>query len=125
MTEVRKDGHVGEEFELVKNSTSVVRATRNYYEGCDLLDLRICTTASGSSEGKPTKRGISLAWNKLPELIDILTALLESHGGGDDCYGGAIEDATPGTNKIRAHLGLPNKYDKKVESDVNSTEGVL
>jgi len=61
-------------FEVRKNSFSVVRIRRTLYQGNDLLDVRVWSEDMNGN-ATPTKQGISLQFEKLPELLDALRKL--------------------------------------------------
>ena len=69
-------------FEVRKNSFSVIRARRIFYEGNDLLDLRVWSE-DFDGNAAPTKAGISLQFQRLPELLEALQDLQNAGGGAE------------------------------------------
>jgi Transcriptional Coactivator p15 (PC4) len=59
--------------ELQKNQSQTVRVTPTVYEGYELVDVRIYALNRSTGEIGPTRRGISLNVDAIPELIDALT----------------------------------------------------
>jgi hypothetical protein len=57
---------------IKKNSVDEVRVTLSEYRGRHLLDLRIFTELDNSDEKVPTKRGVNLRVEQLPELLQAL-----------------------------------------------------
>ncbi len=65
---VEKDGLVAE---IQKNSMEVIRVSWEEYKGHRFLDVR-CYFESEDGEWKPTKKGVCLAPDLLPELVEAL-----------------------------------------------------
>lgn len=58
-----------------KNAIEEVRVALTEFNGHALIDLRVYADFDGSAGGKrPTKKGISLARERLPDLIKALQA---------------------------------------------------
>ena len=66
-------------YEIRKNSFSVIRARRTSYEGNELLDLRVWSEDMNKN-ASPTKQGISLQFERLPELVEVLQRLQDDSG---------------------------------------------
>lgn len=63
--------------EFTKNRREMCRVALDNYQGVDLIDLRVTVQLSESSGiWTPTKKGLSLRVEQLPELI---AALQEAH----------------------------------------------
>jgi hypothetical protein len=61
--------------ELVKNKRERVRVALDQWQGHDLVDIRVTAPLGDASDiFAPTKKGVSLAVARLPELIAALTA---------------------------------------------------
>jgi len=67
-------------FEVRKNSFSVIRARRTFYEGNDLLDLRVWSEDLNGNT-TPTRQGVSLQFERLPELLETLQDLQAASDG--------------------------------------------
>jgi len=70
-------------YSFEKNSREQVRATLGEYEGRAVASLRVWYDAdeyseSGETVYKPSRKGITLARNKLPELLAAIEALIEA-----------------------------------------------
>ena len=70
--------------EISKNRREMIRVTPSRYMDHDLVDIRIFAPNAGGVEPGPTKKGISLAVDLIPELIDALFWAL-----GQPCKGDA------------------------------------
>jgi len=73
--------------QFAKNNSETVRVTANVYEGHDLIDIRIYARNFSTGEIGPTRRGISLNVDVVPELINALAWAL-----GQPC---AADPASP------------------------------
>lgn len=73
--------------EIPKNRRETVRVSPRQYEGHDLIDIRVFTRHPETKELVPTKKGISLNIDTIPELVDALMWAL-----GQPCE---VEDGTP------------------------------
>lgn len=58
--------------EIVKNKWEKVRVTPSVYAGYDLVDIRIYAPVKGGTEPVPTRKGVSLNVDAIPELISTL-----------------------------------------------------
>jgi hypothetical protein len=58
--------------EISKNRREIIRVTPSRYMDHDLVDIRIFAPNASSGELGPTKKGVSLAVDLIPELIDAL-----------------------------------------------------
>jgi len=76
-------------FEIRKNKFSVIRVRRTNYEGNDLLDVRVFSEDMNGN-ATPTRKGISLQFERLPELLAALRKI-ETAGGR------AAEETATGT----------------------------
>ncbi len=54
-----------------KNSREVVKVSLETYMGRRVLNIRVWFDSDG--EWKPSKKGLSLAVERLPELVEVLT----------------------------------------------------
>ncbi|MGW8272929.1 MAG: transcriptional coactivator p15/PC4 family protein [Thermodesulfovibrionales bacterium] len=63
--------------EIERNETERLRVSAESYRGKDYLDIRIYYLEQSSGEWKPTKKGVTLA----PEKIDEFSALISKAGG--------------------------------------------
>lgn len=59
--------------EFPKNSRETIRVAPTRFQGHDLVDIRIFAPDRETRELMPTKKGISLNVDTIPELIDVLT----------------------------------------------------
>lgn len=59
--------------EFQKNSRETVRITPSVYEGHELIDVRVYAKNRDTNEMGPTKKGISLNVDRIPDLIEALT----------------------------------------------------
>jgi hypothetical protein len=57
---------------LPKNSREEVRVTLSAYKGVDRLDIRVFADIEGLGEHIPTKKGVCVRLEQLPELIKAL-----------------------------------------------------
>lgn len=60
--------------EFVKNGSEIVRATVQEYDGRPVIDLRVFA-ARATGEPVPTRKGLTLSRDKLPQLEDAVRAL--------------------------------------------------
>ncbi|WP_409566901.1 transcriptional coactivator p15/PC4 family protein [Methylobacterium sp. J-048] len=68
---------------VVKNNVEEVRISLATFNGFDLVDIRTFARLIGTDgEPMPTKRGVCLSRNRLPELIQ---ALIQAQEGGASC----------------------------------------
>lgn len=58
--------------QVAKNNRETVRVTPTRYEGHDLIDIRIYVRNRETGEVGPTKKGISINVDAVPELVDAL-----------------------------------------------------
>jgi hypothetical protein len=59
--------------ELTKNRRETLRIALDRYQGVDLLDIRVCVDLTESSGIQtPTKKGVSVRVDLLPDLIEAL-----------------------------------------------------
>src|SRR5262249_42856361 len=58
--------------EISKNRRDMLRITPSRYEGYDLIDIRVYSPKPGTRELVPTKKGVSVAVDLVPTLIDAL-----------------------------------------------------
>ena len=58
--------------EFPKNNRDTIRVTPNKFEGYDLIDVRVYAPNRETGEVIPTKKGISINVDTVPELIDAL-----------------------------------------------------
>jgi hypothetical protein len=59
--------------QFAKNNSETVRVTANTFQGHDLIDIRIYAKNFSTGEVGPTRKGISLNVDVVPELINALT----------------------------------------------------
>ena len=59
--------------QFAKNNSETIRVAATTYEGHDLIDLRIYAKNFSTGEIGPTRKGISINVDLVPELIDALT----------------------------------------------------
>lgn len=57
--------------EIIKNSRETIRVTPGRYEGHDLINIRVYARTK-NDEAIPTKKGVSINVDIVPELIDAL-----------------------------------------------------
>jgi hypothetical protein len=56
-----------------KNQNEEVRVSLSTFKGCDLCDVRVYASFDdGDAERRPTKKGIAVKVDRLPELIAAL-----------------------------------------------------
>jgi hypothetical protein len=65
-----------------KSPTEQVQVALSKYKGKTYADLRIYFKAD-DGEYRPTKKGITVSLDLLPELGEAVTKLIEKAGGGD------------------------------------------
>ena len=58
--------------QFAKNNSETVRVTANTFQGHDLIDIRVYARNFSTGEIGPTKKGISLNVDVVPELINAL-----------------------------------------------------
>jgi len=58
--------------EIEKNAVEVIRVSWSEYKGHHFLDVRVYYEDGETGEWKPTKKGIAIAPDLLPELIAAL-----------------------------------------------------
>ncbi len=56
-----------------KNQREEVRVVLDTFKGAQLIDMRVFTAFTSSNIMMPTKKGLSLRVETLPDLIDALT----------------------------------------------------
>ncbi|NJL07372.1 MAG: hypothetical protein HC900_03250 [Methylacidiphilales bacterium] len=66
--------------EFRKNQTEVVRVTTSNFKGFDLVDIRIWVEGYGGGT-RPTKQGISIRRELLPELQQAIDAATKAPPG--------------------------------------------
>jgi hypothetical protein len=60
---------------IPKNAHESVRVALDHYRGVDLVDIRVLASLHDPSGGQvPTKKGVSLKIQRLPELVAALQA---------------------------------------------------
>jgi len=59
--------------EFAKNKSETVRVSATEWEGHDLINIRVYALNRSTGEIGPTKKGISLNIDTIPELIEALT----------------------------------------------------
>ena len=68
---------------FTKNATEEVRVTRSDWKGFDLVDVRVYGQFGGPAKVMmPTKKGLSIQREQLPELIAALLAAQAAIGDG-------------------------------------------
>lgn len=67
-------------YEFIKNGSEVVRATVQEYDGRAVVDLRVFA-ARASGEPVPTRKGLTISRDKLPELEAAVKALRAAADG--------------------------------------------
>jgi len=55
--------------DIPRSSTEDVRVSLSHFKGHDLVDLRVFVEAAGNDDRVPTRRGIALRIDRLPELV--------------------------------------------------------
>lgn len=58
--------------EFPKNNSEMIRVTPRIYEGYELIDIRVFARNFKTGEVGPTKKGVSINIEKVPELLDAL-----------------------------------------------------
>ena len=66
--------------QIKKNSTEVYRIYEKEYEGYRFIDVRIYYMDKETGEYKPTRKGISLMPNNVPEVIEGILKAMEVMG---------------------------------------------
>jgi len=66
--------------EIKKNSTEVYRIYEKEYEGYKFIDVRIYYMDRKTGDWKPTKKGISLMPNNVPDVIEGILKAMEQMG---------------------------------------------
>src|SRR5258706_5056400 len=62
--------------EIRKNSREILRIMPSQFEGHDLINIRVYAPKPGTDDFVPTKKGVSLAVDLIPAVIDALTLAL-------------------------------------------------
>lgn len=68
-----------------KNAQEEIRVQLTEFKGHDLLDVRVWTKPGSSeetAEGKPTKKGLTVKPDIIPELIEALTEAERAYHAG-------------------------------------------
>lgn len=71
--------------EIAKNRRDTVRVTQRTFKGYDLIDIRVWYEDSNTGELKPSPKGISLKLELLPELLEVLGKIGETHAQTSVC----------------------------------------
>jgi hypothetical protein len=80
--------------EFAKNARELLRVTPTKFEGHDLIDVRIFVPLGGRTG--PTKKGVTIQVDLIPDLIDALTWAL-----GQPCsIDGSAEEATQSPTRL-------------------------
>ena len=66
--------------EIERNPTERLRISTESFKGRDYIDLRIYYEADGG-EWKPTKKGVTIAPDKVDEVIELLSKAGKEFGG--------------------------------------------
>ncbi|MEE9524079.1 MAG: transcriptional coactivator p15/PC4 family protein [Thermodesulfovibrionales bacterium] len=66
--------------EIERNPTERLRISTESFKGRDYIDLRIYYEADGG-EWKPTKKGVTIAPDKVDEVIELLGKAGKEFGG--------------------------------------------
>ena len=66
--------------QIKKNSSEVYRIYEKEYEGYKFIDVRIYYMDKETREYKPTRKGISLMPNNVPEVIEGILKAMEQMG---------------------------------------------
>ena len=66
--------------QIKKNSNEVYRIYEKEYEGYRFIDVRIYYMDKETGEYKPTRKGISLMPNNVPEVIEGILKAMEQMG---------------------------------------------
>lgn len=69
--------------QVKKNSREVIRISEKEYEGYKFIDLRIYYQDKSDGNWYPTKKGISLTPNTVPEVIEGILKAMEVMGYGE------------------------------------------
>jgi transcriptional coactivator p15 (PC4) len=78
--------------EIQKNKRELLRVSPSNYEGHDLINIRVFAPIAGSRELVPTRKGVSIAVDLVPELIDaLLWALGQSCNDASDSEEATID----------------------------------
>ena len=65
---------------IPKNSMDEIRVMWSEYKGHRYLDIRVYTEAEGKADKVPTKKGVTLRPDLIPELIEALEGVLADPG---------------------------------------------
>lgn len=68
-------------FEWPKNEEEVVRATTSLYKGRRYFSVRLYYRAEGRDGWHPTKKGLTLGADHMPNLLKAVKALVEAAKG--------------------------------------------
>ena len=68
--------------DIPKNTREVIRVQRTQFKGYELVDVRVFYQDEDAGEYRPSRKGISLKQNLLPQLINALEGLGQAPGGG-------------------------------------------
>lgn len=82
--------------EFQKNTRESLRVAANRYMGHDLINVRVYSTPPGGGEQVPTKKGISINVDLVPDLIDALKWAM-----GQPCTESSEEPEGPPLGKER------------------------
>ena len=66
--------------QIKKNSSEVYRIYEKEYEGYKFIDVRIYYMDRKTGDWKPTKKGISLMPNNVPDVIEGILKAMEQMG---------------------------------------------
>ena len=66
--------------QIKKNSSEVYRIYEKEYEGYKFIDVRIYYMDKQSGQYKPTKKGIALMPNNVPDVIEGILQAMEQMG---------------------------------------------
>ena len=64
--------------EFPKNEKEVVRATTKFYKGKKYVSIRLYFRAQGRDGWHPTRKGLTLSTEQLPNLVKAVLALEEA-----------------------------------------------
>lgn len=94
--------------EIEKNTRERVRVRASHYEGHDLVDIRIFAPVKDSKDPVPTRRGISLNIDLVPDLIDALLWALAQPSSADEDAPARAEPSGPDAERLAnlAHAAL-------------------
>lgn len=59
---------------IQKNASEQLRISLDEYRGVELVDIRVFASFSAANVAMPTKKGLSIRRDMLPELIEALEA---------------------------------------------------